>query len=211
MTAYVRSHEIVERLKLAMPAHLTLIDPMSGESFEIHRDNYLSMLVIDSHNLLFEGQPLPALYAEAGRACRAAEYAHDLAEVRYKRWKAQRAAEFRDKRKEGKGPTVAEVEEFYRCHEQYEAMAMDPKRWSAIAGLLEDVRDAFGIKQRIQHDQTALLGAYERVEQVDGEFDRLREMESLEREAEAVMAASDSAAVAAEYARQLGTNKTRKR
>jgi hypothetical protein len=202
MSAYVRSQEIVERLRLELPMKLELPDPWTGEPFQIDRRNYLAALVIDSHNLVFEGQAIPALYAEAGRAARAAEYQAELAATRFARWKAQRVAECLSKAEQAKEkrPTDKQTEAFYRTHDDYEKLASAGPRYHALAGVLSDVREAFRLKSKLQHDQVVLLGAYENVMRVEGELDRLSEIEVLEREAEDVIAKSGSAKVAAEVA-----------
>jgi hypothetical protein len=217
VSAYVRSSEIVERLKLDLPVEVTLPDPWTGEPFTVKRENYLAILCIDSHNLLFEGQPIPPLYAEAGRAARAAQYQAELAEIQYRKWKAQRSAELREKAPEKKtasgkpaakqGPTVQQIENFYRTHEDYEKMASASKRFEALAGLFQDIRNAFSFKSKLQHDQTILTGAYEGVVRKDDQLDRLREIEALEADAELVTSASGSAEAAAEYVAKQNSGK----
>jgi hypothetical protein len=211
VSAYVRSSEIVERLKLRLPVEVTLPDAWTGEPFTVRRDNYLAILTIDTHNLLFEGQALSPLMAEAGRAARAAQYQAELAEIRYRKWKAQRGAELRENLKKAneKAPTKDAVETFYRSHDDYEKMASEPKKYEALAGLFSDLRNAFHVKSKIEHDQAYLTGTYESVERADAQFDRLREIETLEEEAEAVLAASGSAAVAAAYAQNEDKPKPR--
>jgi len=210
MPAYVRAHEIVERLKLSLPVAVELADPWTGEPFVVQRDNYLAVLAIDSHNLVFEAQPIPPLYAEAGRAARAAEYHAELAEIRYRKWKAQRAAELREKQpakltKAGKpaarqGPTGDEISAFYQTHEDYEEMAAAPARFRALAGLFADLRAAFRLKASLQETQSYLNSAHEKVLRQDDNLDRLREIEGLEHDAAEVITASGSADAAAKYA-----------
>jgi hypothetical protein len=185
-----------------MPVNVTLPDPWTGEPFTVRRENYLAILTVDSHNLLFEGQPLAAFMAEAGRASRAATYQAELAEIRYRKWRSQRATECRQQKSEKK-PSEKAVEEYYRSHKDYEEMASQSKRFEALSGLFSDLRDAFREKSRIQHDQTYLTGAYESVERADENFDRLQEIETLEEEAEKVMDASGSAKAAAAAAQDM--------
>lgn len=207
MSAYVRSRDIIERLKLEMPVQVTLPDPWTGAPFEVRRDNYLAILTLDFENLPFEGQSLAAFYAEAGRAARAATYQSELAEIQYRKWKAQRAAECADKMPEKKtasgkpaakqGPTKDEIEQFYRTHEDYEAVASAAARYRALAGLFEDVRKGFELKQRTHETSQRMSGSYERVIDAEGRLDRMDEIENLEREAAEVIANSGAAEAAA--------------
>ncbi len=212
MSAYVRSAEIVRRLQLELPIEVELPDPWTGEPFVVKRSNILAMLTIDSHNLVFEAQPIPPLFAEAGRAARAAEYQAELAEIRYRKWKAQKAAECRKNAPEKKtakgakavrqGPTGDEITAFYQLHEDYEEMSGASARYRALAGLFSDIRLAFKLKGELQQTQTYLTSAHEKVMRQDDNLDRLKEIESLEVEAEKVIAASGSAKAAADYAAQ---------
>lgn len=192
MSAYVRSQTIIEKLRLEMPVEVTLPDPVTGQPFTIRRDNVLALLTIDTHNLLVEGQSIPPLYAEAGRAEQAATLAAARAEMSYRRWKAQCAAKIRAERAGGKGPTKDEVEEFYRLQPDYEEMCMASKQFEALAGLFESIRWAFQIKAQVQHDQTLLLKENERNVRLDDAVDRMREIEELEREAAEIIARSQA-------------------
>lgn len=199
MSAYVRSAEIIRRLKLELPVSVTLIDILTDQPYTVHRDNLLALLTLDTENLLLEGQSHAALYAEMARAQRSAERMSAKCEMEYRRWQAQLSEVLRhDKRYETKKPTKEECESNYRTHADYEKMSMAGKHFAALAGLFEDFKRAFDIKGRAVHDQTELMKGHENAERVDDGLDRMKEMETLEAEAEKAIVESGSARVAAE-------------
>ena len=216
---YASSAEIIRRLKLEMPISVTYVDPFTGGPMTMHRENVLALLVVDTHNLIIEGQACAALYAEMGRFARAATYATAQAETKYRKWKAQMRHECAANTPEKKtaagkkaakqGPTGDEVETYYRMHKDYEEIANAPHKLAAQAGLFEDLRWAFKLKAETHNDQTKLLGGHERTMRMDDSNERLTELESLQREANDIIAASGSAAAAAAIAAQVsGTEVT---
>jgi hypothetical protein len=198
---YASSATIIRRLKLELPVSVTYEDPFTGEPITCHRDNMLALLVVDTHNLVVEGQTCAALYAEMGRFARAAEYAAGKADTAYVRWKAEKANEARGKSKAKL--TKEQVENFYRTHDEYEQYANEPKKLLAQAGLFEDLRWAFKLKGETHSDQTRLLGGHERTMRKDDEVERLAELESLQAEASKVIEESGSADAAADIAAQV--------
>lgn len=145
--------ELVRYLRSSMPLRCTLPDPITGEPFEIDRDDLLAQLVVDTPYLHQEAQLVAAQYALFSRAKRAAELAAERADFQYARWKAQQGAYLRSKGK----ATVAEVEEFYRGHEDYERMSAEGAKLRALAGMLEDVQKAFQIKSNMIKEQYGAL------------------------------------------------------
>lgn len=139
---YRRAAEIVRRVRLELPVHVVLTDPVNHEHFEINRANVLEALTIDTSVPELEAQTIASLFALFGRAQRAAEYAAALAEAQYIAWKSQIAKEARA----GKKITVAESEEAYRTHPEYVERQTQPDRFRALAGLFEDIKRGFAIK-----------------------------------------------------------------
>jgi hypothetical protein len=184
-----------------MPIHLEgLIDPL-GNEFAIDRDNLMALLTTDIDALPFDNQSVSPLYMEMARAQRACEWGGEQLGVRFVRWKAQRAAELRSKREDAgeKKPTVAEVEEFYRCHDEYEEMAMAPKSLKVLADLFFDAKNAFLMKARSQEQQSRLTQGHEQAMRYDNQEARLTDLEQLEKNAETALERSDSALSAARY------------
>jgi len=210
---YASSAAIIRRVKLEMPISVTYEDPFTGGPMTMHRENVLALLVVDTHNLIVEGQACAALYAEMGRFARAAQLAADKAETRYRKWKAQMRHECASKSEPKKtasgklaskqGPTGDEVETYYRTHADYEAMANEPRTLGAQAGIFEDLRWAFKLKGETHSDQVKLLGGHERTMRMDDSNERLGELESLQKEAEEIIAASGSAELAAKIAEEV--------
>lgn len=195
---YVPAAEIVRRLKLSMPVHLDgLTDPL-GNEFSIHRDNLMTLLTTDLDALSLDSQSIAPFYMEMARAQRSCEWAADHLDTRYVRWKAQRAEELRSKSE--KRPTVAEVENFYRNHDDYEDMANGPKALRTLAALFGDAKNAFLMKARAQESQSRMTAGFERAIRYDDQESRLGDLEN---EAERVFAASDSASAAANYVNSL--------
>jgi hypothetical protein len=163
---------IVKRLQLEMPIEITLPDPISGANFTLSRENILSLLVIDTPNLALDSQSVAAHYATMARAQRACERAAASGEASYRAWKARTAEEFRKANKDRK-ITVAEVEEYYRGHEDYEKVSSLPNYYEKLAGLFDDLKRAFEIKSRLISSQVHMLGgelAAHRAESRGGEM-----------------------------------------
>jgi len=217
---YASSAEIIRRLKLEMPISVVYEDPFPPHGpMSMHRENVLALLVVDTHNLVIDGQACAALYAEMGRFARAAQLAADKAETRYRKWKAQMrhecAAKAAPKKTAGgklaakQGPTGDEVETYYRTHKDYEALANEPRTLAAQAGLFEDLRWAFKLKAETHNDHAKLLGGHERTMRMDDANERLTELESLQREANEIIAASGSAEAAAAIAASVSGTEVR--
>lgn len=196
--------EIVKRLKLNLPVHLDgLIDPL-GNEFSVHRENLMALLTTDIDAIAFDSQSISPLYMEMARAQRSCEWGAEQLEVRYARWKAQRAEEFRATREKegGKRPTVAEVEEFYRTHDDYEEMAMGSRGMRVLADLFADAKSAFLMKARAQEHQFRLMQGHEQSLRFDDQKQRLDDLTELEESAERVVQASGSAQAAAAFVAQ---------
>lgn len=190
---YVRSAEIVRRMKLEMPLHLTLNDPVTGDPITMSRANILELLVVESHNLFLEGQTIAALHAECLRFSIAAEFASARAEAEYRKWKSRMGHEFRAacaKKKPVKKPTVAEAETFYRMHDDYDKYHDEPHRLKAVASLLSGLCRSFTLKGRVVSDQSNALRGHESALRVEETTDRL--------EVFAARVASDISTAAAE-------------
>lgn len=198
---YVPASEIVRRLNLHLPIHLEgLIDPL-GNEFSIDRDNLMALLTTDFAALPFDQQSVVPLYMEMARAERSCEWGADQLDIRYVRWKAQRAMELREraKKEERKAPTVAEIQEFYRCHDDYREMAEAPKSLRVLAKLFADAKNAFLMKARSQESQSRLTAGHEQAIRYDDQQARLADLEQLEKDVEHVLENSGSARAAARY------------
>jgi hypothetical protein len=182
MGVYARAQKIVERLHLEMPVKITLRDVVSGEPFIVEKANVLAALVVEADDLVLEGQPLAAFFAQAARYAHAAGLEADRAELAYARWKAEKGEELRASREDagGKKPTKEEIESHYRTSDDYEERALTPRRWKRIADLFGDVRRAFEIKGRVEHDQAVMAAGTERTLRLDDDADRLRDLERWE-------------------------------
>lgn len=169
---YVRSSDIVKRLKLELPLQLTMTDPNTQQPITVDRENIHAMLVLDTSNLVFEGQMIPALYAELGRYQRAAQYEASVAASEFASWKARKVKEYRKK-----NPKLAKdkAESEYRTEDDYQQMATAPERWKAIAGLLEDCRDAVRIKSYMASDQAKLMMGHEQTMRHSDTIDRIED------------------------------------
>ena len=189
---YVRSAEIVRRVKLEMPVHITLNDPFNGEPITCSRGNILELLVVESHNLILEGQTVAALFAEMSRFRAAAMLAQAKAEAAFRKWKARMAHELREQSepkttKAGKpaakqGPTQAEIEEHYRLHPEYDVMHDEPHRLQAIVDIFTDLRRAFDIKDNVITDQIETMRGHESVMHAAESTDRLNAYANLAEE-----------------------------
>lgn len=199
---FVSPTDIVRRLKLHMPVHLDLVDPL-GNEFSIQRDNLMALLTTDIDALPFDSQSISPLYMEMARAQRACEWGAEQLATAYVRWKAQKAAEFRDKAE--KKVTVAEVESYYRQHPEYEEKALAPESLRALAGLFLDAKNAFLMKARAQEHQFTLLRGHESSVRYDDQRQRLDELTELEQSVEDAVRASGSARGAAAYIAKIGS------
>jgi hypothetical protein len=198
---FVPASEIVRRLKLSMPVHLDgLVDPL-GNEFSIHRENLMELLTTDIDALPFDNQSVSPLYMEMARAQRACEWGADQLDTRYVRWKAQKAAEFRDAAE--KKPTVAEVEGFYRQHDEYVEMVDAPKSLRVLSNLFADAKNAFLMKARAQEHQSKLMAGHESSIRYDDQQQRLTELEELDQATAEAIQQSGSAKAAADYVRSL--------
>lgn len=188
MALHQKVEKILDNLRLLMPMAAAFEDPLGGPQIVCQHDNLHRLLVVDADRLPIEGQTVANLYAEMARYQRAAEYAADIAEVRYIRWKSGKELEYRAQRAaspepnetppateaegepKAKGkkaapkapprPTVAETEAAYRDHPDYERMSLEPKRLRAIAGVFEDLKWAFKMKSEHIREAGKLLGGY---------------------------------------------------
>lgn len=157
MSYYQDAATIVKRLQLEMPIAIKLPDPISGIEFELRRDNIFALLVVDTPNLALDAQSLAAQYGSMARAQRACERASANADISYRKWKAQRSEEFRARNKDRK-VTVAEVEEAYRSHPDYETMSSTSVYYDKLAGLFDDLKQAFRIKGEMVKVSANLAG-----------------------------------------------------
>jgi hypothetical protein len=200
----VRPAEIIRRLNLHMPIHLDgLIDPL-GNEFSIHRENLMALLTTDIDALPFDSQSLAPLFMEVARVQRSCEWAAEQLTIRYVQWKAAKAKECREKA--DKKPTVAEVEEYYRTHEEYEEMASAPKSLEALGRLFADAKEAFAMKARAQEKQFRLVAGHEQALRFDDQQERLDTLADLDDSAVAqTVANSGSAQAAAAYLAKLRT------
>jgi len=161
MSNHVRAAEIVRRLKLSMPVHLTMSDPFTGQPYTLSKENLLALLALDVTRLTFEGQVVPALHGEIARAQRACEGEAIKAEVAYRKWKAQIAAQTRAQ--DGR-VTEKMVEESYRQRAEYETMSEAPERWNLLARLFGDLKDSVRLKGEMIKAQERSLDAAARTE-----------------------------------------------
>lgn len=176
-SVYLKSAEIVRRVKLEMPISVTYLDVFSQSPITCSRDNVLAMLVSDVANIVVERQMNAALYVEFARFQRAAEFAAAQAEAGYRRWKAQRAAECREKWKGDKKPTKEEVESFYRNHDDYMSVASLPDQLRAQAGLFADIKEGFKMKSYAQSDQSASMRGHEGVLRLEEDTERVERLD----------------------------------
>lgn len=169
-------NELMDRVRTQMPINLTVPDPFSGQPIQVHREDVMRIMVIDGGNLLADGQVLAAHFVEFARAQRACEYSAEYAERGYKKWRAQRSNELRHsaKTKETKAPTVAETEDAYRVHADYERVSSEPARWLMLAGIFEDLKNAMQIKSRVLTAQLHNLNDYERTVRAEDKVERSR-------------------------------------
>lgn len=153
MSYLTRSQEILERLRLHFPLQLQVLDPATGTTLVLDRENIHAQLVIEAAAMTPDQQSLPALYAEMARAQRACEAAAAASESAYRQWKAERMTECCDDAEERgeKKPPKHEQEAFYRMHEEYQQMSSAPAHWASLASLLGDVKFAFKIKADIMN------------------------------------------------------------
>lgn len=165
-TAIGTVQDVVKRLRAEMPVSLTLPDVVSGREFTVQRENMLALLVVDARDLVSDAQTVALLYAECARAQRSAERAAAAAEREFVSWKSQMAAEARRKSGEKK-LTVAEAEDAYRTHYEYAGKAGAAAYYNALAGLFEDLKQAFAIKSRMIDTLLRASGAADRAFRVE--------------------------------------------
>lgn len=168
-TAISTVQEVVKRLRAEMPLTVTLPDVTSLGEFTVKRENILALLVVDVRDLVSDAQSVAMLYAECARAQRASERAAAAAEREFTSWKSQIAGEARRKGGEKK-LTVAEAEDAYRTHGEYTSKAGAVAYYEALAGLFEDLKQAFAIKARMIETLLRASGAADRAFRVEGQF-----------------------------------------
>ena len=192
---YQRPAAILEKLKLEMKLAVQLEDPTDNSPIALAYENLHTLIVVDTENLVFEGQVIANLYAEMGRFQRAAEYAAAIAEAKYRSWKGQRSEELKAQRRTAKEkpPTAEAVESYYRDHADYEKMTSAAARYTAIAGLFEDLKYAFRMKSEVLRDQNRIVGGFERIE---NNADRLSTSSERMEDYAQVFEGSDAAQVA---------------
>lgn len=220
LRSFVKPAAILKQLKLAMPIEVTIEDPLTQQPIVVSYENLHSLLVLDVEHLTLEAQVLANLYAEMARLQRAFEFEGSKAEGRYRAWKAQMAEECEKvtpekktasgKRAAKQGPTVAEVEAYYRQHEDYEVMSSEPARLKAIAGFFDDLKWAFKMKSEMTSDQSKMVAGFERVARNEGAVeyrdngaeDRLSAYENIAAEAARIAAESGSSGELADLLNQ---------
>lgn len=206
----VRPADIIKRLNLYLPIHLEgLIDPL-GNEFSIRRENLMALLTTDIEALPFDSQSIAPLFMEMARAQRSCEWGAEQLRTRYVQWKALKGKELRQAREaaDEKKPTVAEVEEYYRTHAEYEEMAMAPASLDTLALLFSDAKDAFLMKSRAQDKQFRLVAGHEQSLRFDDQQSRLDSLADLDDSAVAeTVANSGSAQAAAAYIAKLQAKK----
>lgn len=181
---FATAQEIVDRVKLHLPIHVTLIDPVGNTEFTIYRENVLRSLVIDAGDIVADAQMLAGQYGEMARAQRACERAAAAGERAFVSWKAQVAASARaDAKKAGVVKiTGAEAEEAYRTHPDYQKMADVQAYYSTLAGLFEDLKKGFDLKAKMVDATMRFLGGDMRMRKAEdtAELERAA-AESIER------------------------------
>jgi hypothetical protein len=172
MTYYATVKQLEQRLRMEMPVRLSLPCPISGQPFEVDRENLLRALIVDASDLELENRLVAAQYAEMARLQRAAERAAGRASVAYAQWKAARAQETRASPEK---VTEKGIEEKYRIHPDYQKMADAEKYYTALAGLFHDMTEAFRIKSRSIDAQLRLIRGGEGIDErpaAEGSDDR---------------------------------------
>lgn len=166
MTKIAAVQDVVKKLRADMPVRLTIHDPISGAEFTIERENMLAHLVVDVNDVLADAQTVAMFYAECARAQRACERAAATGEREFVAWKAYVSGEAR--RKSGdKKITVAETEDAYRTHKDYQTKAGVQTYYTALAGLFEDLKMAFSIKSRMIDAVMRGMSAADRAHRVE--------------------------------------------
>ena len=167
MQGYVKRDEVLRLLATTMPVTVTYDDPMApGRPITFEREDMLALLAYGD-DATSDSQWVASMYAECSRFEKAASLEAEIADSSYVRWKAQRAAEFRDKSsaKTAKGApkaaTIAEVEEFYRNHADYIALSTAPARLRAQAGVFKGLVESFAIKSRMLDAAVRNMRGYE--------------------------------------------------
>ena len=187
------------------PVNLTVEDPISQNPITITYENLHSLLALDVNNLTFEAQVVSNVYAEMARFERAAKWEAERAEGRYRAWKVAMSKELADNMPEKKtakgaraakqGPTVAEVEAYYRDHKDYEQYALAGKRMEAISALFGDLKWAFKMKAEMLSNQAQMMAGFEstvRSEEHSAETaERLADYQNLAMEAASIAASSN--------------------
>lgn len=182
--------ERLRALRLQWGVALSLEDPFTGQLITFAYENLHALLMIDLENVPTEAQLVSNIYAEVGRAKKAAEYAADRAGSRFAQWKADRSEEFRARREKEidaeqkdvdafnakadlkkdhrkvslKAATGTECEGYYRTHKDYERMSAEESRLRAVAGTLHELQAAFFMKSQHLRQAHEQLNRYEGVQ-----------------------------------------------
>lgn len=193
MSAYTRSAELLQRLRLDFPIRVEVPDAMTGEVLTFERENFFRVFVIDAPNMGPDQQSASAYYVEMSRFQRACEKAAAMAEISYRTWKSSMMAEC-VARSTTKKPTVAEMEAYYRGHSKYSSMAGAPEYWKALAGLFADAKAAIKIKSEIMISMNRTVQGWDTTHASEAKQEEMGEerLEELEEKARAVIAASSA-------------------
>jgi hypothetical protein len=202
---YVKPEAILKHLKLAMPIAITIEDPGTRQPIVVSYENLHSLLVVDLQHIQLERQVVTNLYAEMARLERACQFEAARSEGRYRTWRSAMAKACAVETPEKKtaagkkaakqGPTQAEIETYYRSHDDYDRMHSEGDRYKALAGFFGDLKWAFKMKSEMIVEQGKALGGYEviaRNEEPAGEQARLASYENIAAEAASIAASSGS-------------------
>lgn len=196
MNVYAKPEAILAKFP-DFPVALSTTDyndqPVTLRLVDVHR-----VLVLDASNLIIEQSVVANVYAEMARWAAICEYQAARAGSAYAKWKTQRTAELAARMPEKKtaagkraakqGPTQEEAAEFYRAHEDYDAMSGAADRWSALAGLFGDLKWAVKMKAEAATSIAQSVGGFERTS--------AQEVETSERLNDYEMVAAHNAALA---------------
>jgi hypothetical protein len=192
--SYAKRQEVLEMLRSTLPISVSYEDPMQwgpGSKITCKRDDLIAMLAVGD-DVVADSQWIAALYAEMARFERAALLSAEKADMGYRRWKAQKSAEFRAKAKDKK--TQAEVESSYRADKDYEEQSLRPEIFRAQAGVFQGLKEAFAIKAKMLDAAVRNMRSHEQALRTEVSSDRFSDLAQLQREAESAAGASVEAA-----------------
>ena len=169
MTVYAELAHLRDQMKHQFPLEISLHDPVTGEPFSVTRADLIGMLLVDSSNLMLEGQMVAAQYMEASRLRRASQLSRFGAERVLRQWKAKTAMDYRETAE--KKVTVAETEAHYRLLPEYTQLQQAIEYTTTLEGLFEDLQRAINMKSSIIRSQTQLVIGHERVFKAEDEAD----------------------------------------